>query len=232
MATTEVTLEAMARDMMDLVYPKVDCVCKKLPGDHPEIACVLHTGNMQFRCRVAADENDLTVLAQHMLDTYETLKFVPSLLPPYAETDVAAFEAACGSPLPPLLRIYLLKISRETSCDSYRVTINLTCDASRACMRTNTFVTPAEVLEGYASKLEEAMFANDDPEDDPEEYDDPEDGTLYFSTGGCAFSSYIIVKGVCAGTVMRFDGLGAYELKPLWERLLDPRHHVIMPRGD
>jgi hypothetical protein len=208
-----VPLQKLARIMMKQ-DDKVDTMSNFLLDENENIrdhiGCILHAGNMKFRCRVATNSDDIVVLADHMLDIYKTLTFDPPLLAPYTIDEITKFENS-GIILPPLLRIYLLQISRETVCNTYRVTINLTID--KEIMSPNTAVNQYNSSQTI------------------EESPDCLDGTLYLSTSGSGYNDYLIVNGFCPGAVMSFNGQDAYVVNPLWRHLLNPIKNIPLDRS-
>jgi hypothetical protein len=164
-----------------------------------------HQGAGNFRCHVARDEAALAAL---MVDLYASIDFEPPLEPPYAEADLARFEARAETQLPPLLRHYLLHVSREFSCDGCRSTLDL--EEDDGVMEPNAAVTEDALLRG-------CIF-----EDDEGSCDETA-GTLYLSTNERGMCSLVVVKGEGCGTVMEYDGDATYDLEPLWKRLMEPR---------
>lgn len=184
---------------------------KQLEDD--TILCVHHTGNGQFRCRVAPGDDKhlmLATLIDHMDDVYATTRFNTPLAPPYTLDEIEKFEQENETTIPALLRHYLLKISRETVCDLYRVTVDL---AVRG-LTCNRVATPDIVSGGVLVETYEYSDITDNPIE--------LEGTLEFSDGGCAFTSYVIVKGEGHGHVLRYDGNSTYFIEPLWKHLLNP----------
>ena len=172
------------------------------------ILCVHQTGGGQFRCRVADPKQlQLETLVDHMEDVYATTRFDAPLAPPYSLEEVENFERENQTTLPALLKHYLLKISRETVCDSYRTTI----DISTRGILSNRVVTPDDERNGWIS----------------EELDGVLDGVLDFSHVG-SFMSYVVVKGDGRGCVLSFDDMNSgYTIGPLWKRLLTPLYWSI-----
>lgn len=177
------------------------------------IMCVHHIGNGQFRCRVAPGNDEdlmLATLVEHMDDIYMTTKFQYPLAPPYTLDEIKVFERENQTTLPALLRHYLLKISRETACNSYRITIDLNTRG----LTHNNVVTPCVVSDGM---IEETYEWVNDCKIELE-------GTLEFSTSGCAFMTYVIVKGNGYGNVLSYNGNDVYFIDPLWKCLLMPKY--------
>jgi len=168
------------------------------------ILCVHHLGAGQFRCRVAsAGDLLLATLADHMEDVYATTKFVTPLDPPYTLAEVEDFERENDTTIPALLRYYILSISRETACDSCRITIDLTTRN----IESNKIPVTKDNLGFYEFEIDDWRDLQ---------------GTLDFSDGGCAFFSNVIVKGEGHGYVLSYRDDNSFSVKPLWKCLLEP----------
>lgn len=173
------------------------------------ILCVHHTGHGRFRCRAAPGSDEqlkLDTLLAHMDDVYASTPFKTPLAPPYSRAEVEEFESDNHTTLPPLLRHYLLHISRQTACNDFRVTIDL----SQRNLEANRVVTPDIVKQGLV--YDDDAFA----------------GSLVLSDGGRALYDRgfnVIVKGEGSGHVISHagcDARGGMRVDPLWEHLLTP----------
>lgn len=108
-----------------------------------------------------------------------------SLLPPYPEAEVAAFEALHGIRLLPVLRDYLTEVSRETFAGAYPTVVSLYLDGECRIPEGQSRVDDAGVPDGHPGFLAGMMLVS-------------------------ARSTYVAVKGTRVGSVWRMGGGGAY----------------------
>lgn len=132
--------------------------------------------------------------------------------PPYALDDILAFESYHELTIPPLLRNYLLQISRET-CFRFHspFTIDLSVELNGPKITKNSLITEAMIHErwcSYSAIIEQVELA-------PYEcsFRDIEDGTIKIAERALA-----IVKGNGYGMVL-IEGPDEYELKSLEDLL-------------
>ena len=125
------------------------------------------------------------------------------LQPPYSEEEVAALEAVGEFDFPPLLRWYLLTVSRETACSGYRRTVR--CSTP---LRAN--VVLKESMDGRYLDGVDDVAADEDRGEGSESDDGPslDDGTITLGCDGCSSGHAVVVKGLGRGSMLDYRGEG------------------------
>jgi hypothetical protein len=136
---------------------------------------------------------------------YDKLWSKGLLLPPYTKAEIEDYERKLQFVFPKLLRHYLLNISRESVVGCYSVEIKLYEDLGENKMITNDHIRDRYII-------------------DDDDGNSAEDGTLWIGDNGCAFDSYVVVKGTGTGYVLEHCDYD-YNIKPLWEYLREPSLH-------
>ncbi len=112
------------------------------------------------------------------------------LLHPYNEEEVCNMEVIGEFTFPPLMRWYLLNISREIACHSYRQTIEVNYK-----LNNNTYLTD-DILAKKTIDHGDIIYINDEDEAYYEQ------GTIDIGTRGCDHECYLVVKGLAHGMVL------------------------------
>jgi hypothetical protein len=128
----------------------------------------------------------------------------PPLLPPYSEAEAAAIEAASEFAFPPILRWYLLTVSREMTCSKYRETVG--CFPSP--LEPNRLLK--ESMHGWFVNVHgtDGQCGDEDREDrdagEGGETPGLDDGTIQLGHDGCASSYQVVVKGQGIGSILEW----------------------------
>ncbi|MEW5315115.1 MAG: hypothetical protein WDW38_006567 [Sanguina aurantia] len=153
---------------------------------------VSHREEGNYSCQ-AMDMINQCIFMDHV---YAAAQYTPPLLPPYDACVLEDYEQAHDVVVPPLMRHYLTKVSRESCCDAFRTVIDLTCPPA-----TSHFV--------HSTSTGELVPGSDGD-------------TVQVSTLRYTDHKLIIVSGPGAGLMVTTndDKKGVYE--PLWMSVFLP----------
>ena len=153
---------------------------------------------------------------------------------PYSEAEAAAIEAAGEFAFPPLLRWYLLTVSRETTCSKYRKTVGCSSPLKPNRLLKESMDGCFVHVDGTDGQCGDAFTDSEDEEcEDGDAGDGGErpsltDGTLELGHDGCGSSYRVVVKGRGRGSVLEWmDFCDCYRVDSgpvaLFDRLMSVR---------
>lgn len=153
---------------------------------------VAHREGGNYSCQVM-DHESQCVFMDHV---YDAAKYEPSLLEPYTLSEVDAYEETHAVVIPPLLKHYLTKVSRESCCDLVRTLIDL--------------VPPPSVSQFIHRNMSEELVEGSEAE------------MVQVSTLQYTRNKLVIIKGPGLGQMVNIDEekRGAYA--PLWMSVFLP----------
>lgn len=160
-------------------------------SDDGFLLVVSHREGGNYSCQ-AMDFASQCIFMDHV---YAAAKYEPALLKPYNSVEVDAYESKYGVSLPPLLRYYLIHVSRESCCDPIRTIVDL-----EACPTTSHFIHSNTASREIGSEAEMVPVL-----------------TLQYTE-----HKLIILMGIGAGLMVATndDKKGAYD--PLWMSVFLP----------
>lgn len=153
---------------------------------------VSHREAGNYSCQAMDIDNQCTFM-DHV---YGAAVYDPPLLQPYDFAEIGAYELKHGVVVPPLMKHYLTKISRESCCDSVRTVVDLDIPPTESHFIHNSSSGP--LVEGSEAEM------------------------VQVSTLQYTHNKMIIVKGPGSGlmVVTNDEKKGAYE--PLWMSIFLP----------
>lgn len=171
--------------------------------DNDDTLAVIKKENYQFDGYTLKSFEDQ---CEYLTILYNDVKRKRPMLQPYSIEDIVNYEKEHHFTFPPLLRYYLLTISRESILGSYPIIIEFDPN-----LKSQTEITDDEILNEFMEERDDDTNLN---------------GTLQIVENGCDFNAYVIVKGKGEGYVLEWDHMEGYYVSSLWKLLRNPNPWV------
>lgn len=150
----------------------------------------------------------------------------PKMAPPFSLEEVEQAEQESGVSLPPLLKAYLTRVSKETMIGDYGTTVSLHELYSKLPSNPLTAVHIEMNHQQQGDNDAIILTAADDF--------DLTHGTMVIGYDGCAFDWLVIIRGEMKGKVLRTISAGGhvFQLLDLERELLRPAYFYIHGKRD